>query len=574
MRKLLLSIIAISTFAFANAQCSDLFFSEYVEGSNNNKALEIYNPTADTIFLTKVYQIVRFSNGAINSDGDSLYVQPLTGMVPPYGTFVAVVDRRDPNGTGFDTILNPELLAFANNNNADFYSPDYNSGTQGARALSFNGDDAITLEKFNGTDYDRIDIFALIGERPQIFTGGTGAGWTDTPNYWDGIGSYWTKDQTLIRKSSVQQGVNINPGAPYATPGNFNPTVQWDSLPQNWFANLGCHECDCDPNVSNVDCIDGPFAASTTSVMTTCKDSCDGTATAAGSNAALPVTYAWSDGQTAATAIGLCAGTYTVTVTDANTATATSSVTVSQPTAVSGTVVATQETSVGADDGTATATGSGGTPGYSYLWNDSLFQTNALATGLTPGTYTVAITDSNGCTGTVNTIVNDGSCALSGTISTVDESTLLAGDGSATIVPVGGTAPFAYQWDDPGTQTTATATGLGSGTYTITLIDSLGCAYITQATVTLFVGIESLDETINFMLYPNPLNENTFFIQSDREVRTVEVYNLTGQVLFKKTLNIEKGTIKIDLNSSSSGIYLVRVKFENDQVEIQKLIIN
>jgi len=261
MRKLLLSIIAISAFSFANAQCTELFFSEYVEGSNNNKALEIYNPTADTILLTNTYQIVRFSNGAINSDQDIRYVQPISGFVPPYGTYVAILDRRDPSGTGVDTILHPDLLTFGNNNNADFYSPDYNSGTQGARVLTFNGDDAITLEKFNGTDYDRIDIFGLIGERPQTFTGGTGAGWTDTPNYWDGIGSYWSKDQTLLRKTTVQQGVTINPGAPYSQPGGFNPTVQWDSLPRNWFATLGCHECDCDPNMSSVDCIDGPLSA-------------------------------------------------------------------------------------------------------------------------------------------------------------------------------------------------------------------------------------------------------------------------------------------------------------------------
>ncbi|HIO72914.1 MAG TPA: T9SS type A sorting domain-containing protein, partial [Flavobacteriales bacterium] len=557
-----------------NAQCTELFFSEYVEGSNNNKALEIYNPTTDTIVMDNVYQIVRFSNGATNSDQDIRYVQPLTGYVPPYGTYVAILDRRDPAGTGVDTILYPVLLFYGSNNNADFYSPDYNSGTQGARVLPFNGDDAITLEKYNGATYDAVDIFGLVGEQPQTSTGGTGAGWTNTPDYWNGIGAYWTRDQTLLRKQSVQQGVTTNPGIPYAQPGNFNPTLEWDSLPRNFFANLGCHKCNCDPNVNSVACISGPLSVAATSVMASCKDSCDGTATAAESNAALPVTYDWSDGQTSATAVGLCAGTYTVTVTDANTATATTTVTVGQPTAVDGAVVATQETSAGADDGTATATGSGGTPGYNYLWNDPGFQTNAMATGLAPGTYTVAITDSNGCTATVNTIVNNASCALSGTISVVNESSLLAGDGSATITPVDGTPPFAYQWDDPGTQTTATATGLGSGTYTITLIDSAGCAYIAQATVSLAVGLHNILGNAGFELYPNPLNDHTFFVESEKSVIGIEVYNLTGQVMHEEEINSQKGAIKIDLKDSSSGIYLVRVKFENDQVEIQKLIIN
>ena len=575
MRKLLLSIIAIAAFSFANAQCTELFFSEYVEGGNNNKALEIYNPTANAITLDAVYQIVRYSNGNTNSDQDPRYVQPLTGTVPPYGTFVAILDRRNPAGTGLDTILHPVLLFYGNNNNAEFYSPDYNSGTQGARALPFNGDDAITLEKYNGATYDRVDIFGLIGEQPQTSSGGTGAGWTNSPDYWNGIGAYWTRDQTLLRMQNVQSGVTINPGVPYAQPGNFNPTLQWDSLQKNFFANLGCHKCDCDPNVNSVACISGPLSVMATSVMATCKDSCDGTATAAESNALAPVTYLWSDGgaQTNATATGLCAGTYTVTVTDANTATATSTVTVDQPTAVSGSIVATQETSLGANDGMASANGMGGTPGYNYVWNDLGAQTNALATGLAPGPYTVTITDTNGCIGTLSTIVNAGNCALSVTTTVVDESSLLAGDGSATVITVGGTPPFTYVWDDPAGQTNATATSLTPGTYVISLLDSAGCAAYGQAIVSTAVGIQSLEENIEFILYPNPLNNNAFFIQSEKLVRDIEVYNLTGQVLYERTLNTEKGTIKIDLNNASAGIYLVRIRFENDQIATQKLII-
>ncbi|MBL4578111.1 MAG: T9SS type A sorting domain-containing protein [Flavobacteriales bacterium] len=254
MKRLLLSVFAITIAGYAFSQCSDLFFSEYVEGGNNNKALEIYNPTAAAIDLSN-YQIVRWSNGATNSDQDIRYVQPLTGNVPAYGTYVAILDRRDPLGTGVDTILDPVLQAYGENNNADFYSPDYNSGTLGARVLTFNGDDAISLEKNNGVSFDILDIFGLIGERPQTSLGGTGAGWTDSPDYWDGTGAYWSKDQTLYRKQSIQGGVTTNPGVPYNSPGGFNPTLQWDSMPRNYFDHLGCHACDCDPNVSSVVCI-------------------------------------------------------------------------------------------------------------------------------------------------------------------------------------------------------------------------------------------------------------------------------------------------------------------------------
>jgi len=228
MKKLLLPIAAILAAVSANAQCTELFFSEYVEGSNNNKALEIYNPTADTVDLA-IYRIVRWSNGSTTSDQDPRYVQSLAGIVPPYGTYVAILDRRDPSGTGFDTILFAPLLNFGNNCNADFYSPCYTCFNWGDRVLPFNGDDAIALEKdLGGNNWTMVDLFGLIGERPETSTGGTGAGWTDTPNYWDGIGAYWTKDQTLIRKYNIGAGVTSNPGAPYSTPGNFNPTLEWD----------------------------------------------------------------------------------------------------------------------------------------------------------------------------------------------------------------------------------------------------------------------------------------------------------------------------------------------------------
>jgi len=248
MQKLLLTISAIALMNFANAQCTELFFSEYVEGSHNNKALEIYNPTANTIDLSN-YRIIRWSNGSTTSDQDIRYVQSLSGTIPPYGTYVAILDRRDPAGTGVDTILFAELLNYGNTCNAGFYSPCYTCFNGGDRVMPFNGDDAITLDKFNGAGYDIVDIFGLIGERPQTFAGGTVAGWTDTPDYWNGVGAYWTKDQTLIRKYNIGAGVTTNPGIPYGVPGAFNPTLLWDSLPRNTFDSLGFHNCICSPSI-------------------------------------------------------------------------------------------------------------------------------------------------------------------------------------------------------------------------------------------------------------------------------------------------------------------------------------
>ncbi|MFH1320032.1 MAG: T9SS type A sorting domain-containing protein [Bacteroidota bacterium] len=249
MKKLVLSITAVVMISNANAQCDELFFSEYVEGTYNNKALEIYNPTADTIDLSD-YRIVRWSNGSTSSDQDIRYVQPLTGYAPPYGIYAAILDKRDPLAIGQDTILFPGLLDFGNAGNAGFYSPDYNSGTLGSRTLPFNGDDAISLEKdLGGGSWDIVDLFGLIGEQPLNGMGTTSptGGWTNEPYYWNGVGSYWSRDNTLIRKYNIDKGVTANPGTAYDSPGNFNPSLEWDSLPVNTFDNLGFHNCSCNP---------------------------------------------------------------------------------------------------------------------------------------------------------------------------------------------------------------------------------------------------------------------------------------------------------------------------------------
>ena len=98
MKKILLSILFLSTISFGQ-HCSQLFFSEYVEGWSNNKALEIYNPTGEEIDLSS-YSISRYANG-----GTSPSTTQLSGTISPYGTFVVGLDKQDPEGEGFEAPL-------------------------------------------------------------------------------------------------------------------------------------------------------------------------------------------------------------------------------------------------------------------------------------------------------------------------------------------------------------------------------------------------------------------------------------------------------------------------------------
>lgn len=132
-----------------------------------------------------------------------------------------------------------------------------------------------------------------------------------------------------------------------------------------------------------------------------CNGANNGTATAQiTQNGVAPFSYAWSpSGGTNATATGLTAGTYTVTVTDNNGLQGTASTTVGQPETLSGTQ--SQINPVGGNNGSATVVATGGTPGYAYSWTPS-GGAAATATGLAPGQYSVTITDSKACQTTLS----------------------------------------------------------------------------------------------------------------------------------------------------------------------------
>ncbi len=245
MKKTLLILTTfLGSMSFAQ-DCSDLFISEYVEGWSNNKALEIYNPTPNTIDLSQ-YMIIRYSNGATSATPQNAI--QLTGMIASGATHVGVLDKQDPNGTGQEAPVWDSLAARAD----AFYCPVYTT----SNAFYWNGNDAIVLAKGNVNDIPNsiaVDIFGKIGEDP-------GASWTTVAPYTAAAGgAYVTKDKSLIRKASVLKGVT-NPAIT-----EFNALAEYDSIPAvytvinppdtliygNW-STLGSHTCDCILGVEEV----------------------------------------------------------------------------------------------------------------------------------------------------------------------------------------------------------------------------------------------------------------------------------------------------------------------------------
>lgn len=240
--------------------------------------------------------------------------------------------------------------------------------------------------------------------------------------------------------------------------------------------------------------VDSVTVASSTGVTATTSStdaSCgtaNGTATASPSGGSTPYTYLWSNSQATQTATGLAAGNYLVTVTDNAGCTITSTVTVSSTSGMTGTASA-NSTSCGNNNGTATATPSGGATPYTYLWNNS--QTSQTITGLASGTYTVTMTDNNGCTVNASVTVN----SSSGVAATASATNTSCGsnNGTATASQSGGNSPYSYQWSNG--QTTAAITGLAAGNYAVTITDNNNCTDTASATVSSSSGLSASTNT-------------------------------------------------------------------------------
>ncbi|MBI1838173.1 MAG: lamin tail domain-containing protein [Flavobacteriia bacterium] len=211
---LFLSVFVCGISATKAQNCTELFISEYVEGSGNDKAIELYNPTGNAIDLAG-YRIERFSNGQSTSSSGG--VLNLSGTIAAYSTFV--ITNGQTTGTTSSPACSPELQAMADLLDGVYPAPTY-----------MNGNDAIVLYKNSSI----VDILGKTGDGSMT----TAYGWGDEFPYDGSVGAVWTENHTLIRKSSVLKGVTANPDP-------FIVNTEWDSLPKDTWVNLGSHICDC-----------------------------------------------------------------------------------------------------------------------------------------------------------------------------------------------------------------------------------------------------------------------------------------------------------------------------------------
>jgi gliding motility-associated-like protein len=200
-----------------------------------------------------------------------------------------------------------------------------------------------------------------------------------------------------------------------------------------------------------------------------------------------PYSYSWKTApvQTTQMATGLLPGTYTVVVKDANTCTSTETVTITQPTLLTSSGISKINVSCfSGANGTATVTPTGGTPGYTYLWNTLPAQTNNVAAGLSANkVYSITITDANACTSTSTITLTEPPLLVSSIASSVMPLCFGSNNGSASIAANGGTPTYTYSWNTTPAQSTTLATGLSAGNYSVLITDAQGCTSSKTVTI-------------------------------------------------------------------------------------------
>ncbi len=232
-----------------------------------------------------------------------------------------------------------------------------------------------------------------------------------------------------------------------------------------------------------VDCADLTVEVQTEGV--TCFGLEDGSATATASGGEEPYTYDWGPFGTGTLVTDLPGGTINLTITDANNCTLVETVEIFEPNPLTINILATNESSAGANDGSIAVAALGGTPDYTYDWEDLPGMDDPSdRNNLAPGTYNLTVTDANGCSATTSATVgtdNNDCATLSGTIQTTPVSCFGDEDGTATVFATGGTEPYSYLWIN--SDTTATADSLEAGTVLVTIVDAAGCVFVAEGQV-------------------------------------------------------------------------------------------
>jgi hypothetical protein len=287
-----------------------------------------------------------------------------------------------------------------------------------------------------------------------------------------------------------------------------------------------------------------------------------------GGTVASTYTYSWSDGASYTSSMedpsDIPAGNIQVTVTDDNSCVATASVALSDPNGP--TIALDASLSVlsldcnGDSDGDIQidVTLNGGASSAAYLWDDAAMTTTEDLSGLVAGTYTVTVTDNNGCSATSSYTINEPAAI---NLSEVHTDEMTGSDATIDLTVFGGTPSYVVAWTGPAgfTASTEDLSGLIAGTYDVTVTDANGCTQTLQVVISSHVSISSV-QLSGISVYPNPTT-GIVQVNGSFDNASIVVRDALGRIVYGERVTGTSATLHLE--NQSSGLYFIEVKTGN-----------
>jgi len=395
-----------------------------------------------------------------------------------------------------------------------------------------------------------------------------------------------THNTLLSSHHYVEQSTQLSGGTisiPWTAPAAGTGTVKFYTC-GNVVNNNGADNGD-NPIATNlsvtetIPCVAPTLSSTVTNIL--CFGSTSGAVVLTATGGTTPITYLWSGpaGYTATTQniSGLAPGTYTIVATATGGCTSTTTATITAPSsAVSATATASGSVCPGGD-ATLTGSGSGGTGSISYVWAGPAGYSSTLSspaissiTAAQAGTYTLTVSDANGCatTATADVIVFPAP-----TVSLGPDTATCPG---TSIILDAGNAGDTFLWSNG--DTTQTISISDSGTYSVTVTNSDGCIdsdaiYIalhcpdTTADTTTAVVVTNKDNTMR--VYPTPANTFVTLQSADVALLHITLFDVQGNNVYDKAVNAKE--IKVNTSLLATGIYTAHIKNSNGTTIIKKI---